>query len=146
MTKKCPYCGEHLPDNSLNCPKCYHEIPREDKSTGKTDTAWQGVPDSRAPSVKKYSKALVLILALIPAAFGIMGMAQIYEGRTKKGLKFLCVGLPIFIIMCLCGAAVFNGGWGAILFVGLFFISGIAFIITYIVQALDAYARTLFKF
>lgn len=139
MTKKCPYCGEHLPDNSLNCPRCFRSIPRDDMK----QKAWEGVPDDRAPAVKTYNKYIVLILALIPSLFGIMGMAQIYQGYVKKGLKFLAVGLPLFLIVILCFYALLNGGLVAFLGVGALLIFGAAFVITYIVQALDAYARTI---
>ena len=95
---------------------------------------------------EEYNKAIVLILALIPSLFGIMGMAQIYQGRARKGLKFLSIGLPLFLLMCLCGYGVFNGGWPAIFLVGFFFIIGCAFMITYLIQAFDAYSRTIFSF
>ena len=144
MSDRCPYCGERVPSYSLNCPKCYRPIPRDEKN--EKSKAWEGVPDDRAPAVKTYNKYIVLFLALIPSLFGIMGLAQMYQGNLRKGLKFLGVGLVLFILVVLSMYAIFNGGWVGLFSVGFLFIAGGAFVVTYIVQAFDAYARTVFRF
>ncbi len=143
MSDRCPYCGELVPSYSLNCPKCYRAIPRDEKR--QDQKAWEGVPDSRAPSVKTYNKCVVLFLALIPSLFGFMGLAQMYQGRFQRGIKFLVAGLILFTIIVLCSYAIFHGGFLAFLSIGFLFIGGVAFVICYVVQAFDAYARTIFR-
>ena len=144
MTDRCPYCGERVPSYSLNCPRCFRPIPREeDKKKG--NTAWEGVPDSRAPAVQTYNKYIVMFLAFIPSLFGLMGLAQMYQRHFEKGFKFLAVGLVLFIIIVACSYAIFNGGFVAFLSVGFLFIAGVAFVVTYVIQAFDAYARTIFN-
>lgn len=142
MSKKCPYCGEEVPTFSVTCPKCYREIPREEtkRSSG------YSVPNDRVPATKTYNKTLILILAIVPALIGIMGMGQIYQGRVEKGIKFLVVGLLSFGIMAFCMFQMVTvQGW-AFLLLGLFIIALLVYFITFIVQALDAYARALFRF
>ena len=144
MSKKCPYCGEEVPTFSVTCPKCYREIPREETETKRS--SGYSVPNDRVPATKTYNRTLILILAIVPALIGIMGMGQIYQGRVEKGIKFLVVGLLSFGIMAFCMYQMVTvQGW-AFLLLGLFIIALLVYFITFIVQALDAYARTLFKF
>lgn len=145
MTRKCPYCGEPVPTFSVNCPKCYKKIPREDE---KQEEDIRGhIPDDKSPAIKSVNKTIVLILALIPAAFGIMGMAQMYEKEYKKGGLFLCVGFPLFLFMMFLISTFGQYGTGAMfLSLGLTILCGVAFAVIYLIQAFDAIIRSLFRF
>lgn len=144
MSNKCPYCGEEVPTFSVTCPKCYREIPREETEARRS--SGYSVPNDRVPATKTYNKTLILILAIVPALIGIMGMGQIYQGRVEKGIKFLVVGLLSFGIMAFCMFQMVTvQGW-AFLLLGLFIIALLVYFITFIVQAFDAYARALFRF
>jgi TM2 domain-containing membrane protein YozV len=152
MTKHCPYCGETVPSYSVTCPKCYKSIPREDESKKEAedirkDDRKKNTESNKSVSVKTVNKALVLVLSLIPAAFGFMGLGQIYEGEYKKGLLFLCIGLPIFVVMVFLIST--YGQYGAgVTFIALGFtvLFGLAFLVTYVIQAFDAVVRSLFMF
>lgn len=146
MTRKCPYCGEPIPSFSLNCPKCYRNVPREEmKEEEDIKGKRSSIPDDKAPSIVTFNKKIVLLLALVPAAFGIMGMAQMYERNYKRGLTFLCIGLPLFIalVLLISNVNAMGTGW-TILSVGCILICLIFFIITYIIQVFDALVRSLF--
>ncbi len=144
MRRSCPYCGEEVPSFSLTCPKCYREIPREEKKEERR--RGPSVPNDRAPATQTYSRTIILVLAILPALFGIMGMAQIYQKKTKRGLKFLAVGLASFLIMAFCMyQMITSGGWAFLLF-GLAVISLLVYLGTFIAQLFDAYARSLFNF
>ena len=83
MSRKCPYCGEPVPSFSINCPKCYKTIPREEPKA-KEQPKSERIPNDRAPSVQVFNSKLVMFLALIPAAVGLMGMGQIYMKEYGK--------------------------------------------------------------
>ncbi len=141
--RRCPYCGEKVPSFSLNCPKCYKTLPREDEFRIQDDIRTGSIPDDRAPSVRTFDRKIVLFLALIPAALGLMGMAQMYEREFKKGLIFLIGGLIPFIPMILIIANIGSFGGGTIFAaIGLVFFI-IIFIIGYIIQAFDALIRSI---
>lgn len=146
-TRRCPYCGEAVPSFSLNCPKCYRSIPREEEKPPEEDIRGkrQSIPDDKALSPIVFNRKIVLLLALVPAAFGVMGMAQMYERCYKRGATFLCVGLPLFIAMVLLIANMTSmGAGGTVLFVGLFIMCLVLFLATYAVQAFDALVRSIF--
>ena len=143
MSRKCPYCGEEVPSFSINCPKCYKDLPREEKKEPKEDKKKGPIPNDRAPSVRIINMKLVLVLALIPAALGIMGMGQMYEGYYRKGVFFLVIGLIIFIPLVLLIANIgYMGGAAVFGVIGIIFLL-IMFIIAYAVQAFDAIIRSI---
>jgi len=141
--RKCPYCNEHVPSYSLTCPKCYRNIPREEKNMKDKDIKESETSNSVSKSVT--NKTLVLLLAFIPSAFGLMGLGQIYEREYKRGLTFLAVGLFLFIIlvMLINSFSHVNGGWSFIT-IGATILVGLVFIGTYLIQAFDALVRSLF--
>ncbi len=143
MSRKCPYCGEHVPSYSLNCPKCYKSIPREEFKI-EDDIRSEQIPRDRAPSVQTFDRRIVLVLALIPAAIGLMGMAQMYEREYKKGAIFLIAGLMLFIpmISIIVNLDSFGGGTFFAAMGLVFFI--ILYIVGYVVQAFDALIRSIF--
>ena len=142
MSRKCPYCGEFVPSNSLNCPKCYKSIPREEY-TVKEDIKTGTIPNDRAPSVHVFNRKTVMFLALIPAAIGLMGLGQIYEREYNKGVKFLIAGIILFVSIVLLITNFDSFGGGKFLAVALAIFLFILFIGTYVVQAFDAIVRSL---
>lgn len=143
--RKCPYCGEKVPSFSLNCPKCYRSIPREEETEQMKDSDYR-IPDDRAPSVKVYDRRIIFLLALIPAAFGLTGMAQLYMGNKRKALDFFLMGFPIYVLLIVLIAAfgAFSGGNALATVLAVACI--ILFLVTYVIQAIDALVRSLFVF
>ena len=141
MTRKCPYCGEAVPSYSLNCPKCYRDLPREEYRV--EDDSRRGVPNDRAPSVHRVNMKIVILLALIPAAMGFMGMAQMYEREYSKGFYFFIPGFLMFIALVYLFTNFNSFGAGAFLGVaGIIFLL-ILYIGLYAVQAFDAIVRSI---
>lgn len=142
MNRKCPYCGEEVPSFSINCPKCYRSIPRNEYKI-REDIRNEGVPNDRAPSIVTFNKKLVLFLALIPAAFGLFGLGQIYEREYGKGATFLVAGLLLFITIVSLITNLDSFGSGKFLAVSAVIFCLILFIIGYVIQAFDAIVRSL---
>ena len=142
MSRKCPYCGEYVPSNSLNCPKCYKSIPRDEYKV-KEDIRTGPIPNDRAPSVKVLNIRTVKLLALVPAAIGLMGLGQIYEREYSKGVKFLIAGIVLFASIVALITNFDSFGGGRFLAVALAIFLFILFIVTYVIQAFDAIVRSL---
>ncbi len=142
MSRKCPYCGEEVPSYSLNCPKCYKSIPREEFKV-KEDIRTESIPNDRAPSVQVFNRRTVMFLALIPAAIGLMGLGQMYEREYSKGVKFLVAGIILFSAIVALIVNFDSFGGGKFLAVALAIFLFILFIGTYVVQAFDAIVRSL---
>jgi len=96
MTRRCPKCGEPVPSNCLTCPKCYAKIPAEPVKTESTRQESSGTGQSaRDPKI-------ALLLTIIPAIFGLLGLGMIYmNSKRTEGYLILAVGLVLF----LCGNA-----------------------------------------
>ena len=142
MSRKCPYCGEPVPSFSINCPKCYKAIPREEPEF-KEQPRKERIPNDRAPSIHVYNRKLVMFLALIPAAVGLMGLGQIYMKEYHKGAKFLAVGLTVFVCLVLLISNYDSfGSWKFLAVIATIFFL-MFFIGTYVVQAFDAIVRSL---
>ena len=142
MSRKCPYCGEPVPSFSINCPKCYRSIPREEERP-KEDIRKGTVPNDRAPSVHVINMRVVLILALIPAAIGFMGMGQIYEREYRKGLYFFIPGFLLFVSLVAIISSYGSFGAGTFLAVAGTIFLLIIYIGLYAVQAFDAIVRSI---
>ena len=146
MNRRCPYCGEDVPSFSLNCPRCYRTIPREEKTEEEEDIRGNyRIKKDRAPSVVAFNHKLILVLALIPSLFGFMGLAQMYEREYRKGTVFLCIGLLLFwsLVGLIRMASSGDAGLSVLGIAGM--IAGILlFIGVYIAQAFDALVRSLF--
>ena len=84
--RRCPFCGELVPSNSLTCPKCYKKIPAD----------YQPEP-VQPQQAKGTNRKFALILGAVLGLFGLLGMGQLYSGRYKRGATFLVVGLIFFI-------------------------------------------------
>ena len=142
MSRKCPYCGEMVPSFSINCPKCYRSIPREEEKP-KEDIKGQGVPNDRAPSIQRFDRRIVVILALIPAAIGLMGLGQLYEREYPKGFRFLIMGLILFIPLVYLLSNYNSFGDGTFLAAAGAVFLLILYIVLYVIQAFDALVRSI---
>jgi len=129
MDRRCPYCGKFVSGNSLNCPSCFKDIPR---NVEKTEERGQVHKESER------NRTLVIILALLFGAFGFMGLGHIYVGEHKKGLLFLFISLPMMIILALLFSSA--GGLslgGVILVVGALILLGMMYAGLYILHAIS---------
>ena len=94
--RRCPYCGELVPSNSITCPKCFKKIPvepetvrREERSSGRGRTGIEG---------RRYNRTIALALAIIPGLIGLLGLGLIYKNpRSRLGYLALVFGLLFFI-------------------------------------------------
>lgn len=90
--RRCPYCGELVPSNSVTCPKCYKKIPVEpepvrDRSGGDQKRQRRGG-----------SRKIAILLSIIPAFVGLLGLGLIYRNpRQKRGYIVLLLGLLFFV-------------------------------------------------
>ncbi len=109
---KCPYCGVLIPTNSLTCPKCFKNIPREDTSK-KEEYIIHDEPKSSQTKSKKND--FTLFLAIIPAFVGILGLNQIiHDPKDSKGYMYLIIGLILFITSVVLFVNIWhNGIWSA---------------------------------
>ena len=79
--RRCPFCGELVPSNSITCPKCFRKIPVEPEPVRK-----ERRENPKNEQGRRYSKKLALALTLIPGLFGILGLGLIYRNpRQKRG-------------------------------------------------------------
>ena len=95
MDHRCPYCGELVPSNSITCPKCYKKIPKEPEPARREHETEQR--DKRG-----YSRKLAILLSIVPAFLGLLGLGLIYVSpRRKRGYVALVLGL-LFFVMAVC--------------------------------------------
>jgi len=134
--KKCPYCGEFIQNNDLKCPKCFKEIPREKA----VDTEYL-IREEKKEKPKKASSSVVL-LATIPAFFGLLGLGLMYsDHKNRSGYWFLVAGLVLFLPMLALLYMITHSGFlsAILLLVALVLLS-----IIYISAAVAALLETLF--
>lgn len=90
--RRCPYCGELVPSNSVTCPKCYKKIPTEPEPVRRERRSSEG--GGRTPN-----RTVALLLAIIPGFFGLLGLGLIYRNpRQKRGYLALVLGLLVFLV------------------------------------------------
>ena len=95
MDRRCPYCGELVPSNSITCPKCYKKIPKEPEPARRE-------PEPEQRDKRGYSRKLAILLSIIPAFLGLLGLGLIYVNpRRKRGYVALVLGL-LFFVMAVC--------------------------------------------
>lgn len=114
--RRCRGCGAQVPVNSLTCPKCYREMPRE-----------VGDAPERDPRI-------ALLLALIPGIIGLWGLGHIYMGLTERGLSFL--GAGIVLTTTLVALAY---GWFLIITIVCLVMASIIWLGLFILQAFEAW-------
>ena len=96
MKRRCPKCGAVVPDNSLTCPQCYTEVPRD-------LTEQEPVRDRnefrKQIERRKKDMRISLVLAIIPAFFGILGLGLIYQdSRDFRGWRYLAIGAVLYLL------------------------------------------------
>ncbi len=149
MTRHCPECGAVVPKGSLTCPRCYTEVPRDDLEA---DAAYGGgyyerPRDEYRNQLRKRRKShtLAMILAVVPAFFGLLGLGQIYEDyRDGKGWKFLIGGLALFaVLVAIISLVSVSGILGAIMLAVPVLLFGGLYICLAIVSVVDAYLGSI---
>jgi len=150
MTRYCPNCRAVVPDNSLNCPQCFAEIPRDGWVSEGEQMKYNPSKDEYRENLGKRHKSelAVLILAIAPAFFGILGMGQIYRDRRDKvGWYFFIGGLfLVFAFATLLWMALAGGPIGTILLAIPAFIFLVLYVLAAIVSIVDAMTGSLLRF
>ncbi len=96
MKRRCPKCGAVVPDNSLTCPQCYTEVPRDLVETEPLHDRYEF--RERIERRKKNMK-VSMALAVIPAFFGLLGLGLLYQDvRDSRGWEFLAAGLVLYLL------------------------------------------------
>jgi len=132
--KRCPNCGEYVPTNSLTCPKCFTSIPRETPVKREKDTK-RDVPQDKNGTV-------ALLLAVVPAFVGLLGLGKIYlEPEERRGYWFLVAGLLLFLPFLALFFATLNSDFISAI---LLFIITIIVLLVYISAAIASILDTLF--
>lgn len=146
MTRYCPECGAVVPKGSLTCPRCYTEVPRDDleRSDGAYgDRRYERARDEYKKQLNRRRKSygITMILAVVPAFFGLLGLGQIYEDyRDGRGWKFLIGGLVLFAILVgMVSLVSVSGILGAIMMAVPMVLFGGLYICLAIVSVVDAY-------
>jgi len=92
--RKCPHCGEYVQKNSVTCPKCFREIPREQERSPE-----YVINDEKKDKKRKAPKTAVL-LSVLPPFIGLLGLGMIYiDRKNREGYWFLVAGLLLFLPM-----------------------------------------------
>jgi hypothetical protein len=129
--RRCPHCGEYVDNNSLTCPKCFKEIPRDIPVSSEPRTQ-----STDPKSGRSINKNLTVLLALIPAFFGLLGLGQIYrEPRESKGYILLAIGVVIFVPFVLLFMTMIHSGFLSAL---LIFVMELVLFLIYVGVALYA--------
>lgn len=90
--RRCPYCGEMVPSNSITCPKCYKKLPNEEP--GKA-TEFVGKAEDSAKKLRRNPK-IAIGLDLVLGLVGLLGIGQVYMGRPRF-LFVTLIGLLVFV-------------------------------------------------
>ncbi len=90
--RRCPNCGELVPSNSITCPKCFKKIPNDPEPVRNDNGAGSGTKPR-----KDRNRTVMLVLSIIPAFIGLLGLGLIYKYPTRKrGYVALLLGLLVF--------------------------------------------------
>jgi len=134
--KKCPYCGEYVQKNSLTCPKCFKEIPREFPES--TECATENNMKKRSGKVP----SAAVLLAVFPPFVGLLGLGVIYlHPKDGKGYWFLVAGLLLFLTSLALFYMIRNSGFFSAL---LLFAALVIIVLIYISAAVGALLETVF--
>ncbi len=139
--RQCPYCGEIVTSQSVNCPKCFRDIPLPEPPV-------ERIGRKKKTKEEMKSKKVIFALSTIPAIFGLLGLGHIYQDyKDSRGWLFLAVGLFVYIGM----VSIVFFGFGHSLFVTivssvLMVIAALVYISTFIAQLVDSYMGSLFQF
>ncbi len=135
MKRRCPNCGAVVPENSLTCPQCFAEVDRELPGDPKKSTREQFREHIER---REKSMTLSMILAVIPAFVGLLGLGLIYQDfRDPRGVRYLGTGIVLFLIpVCMI---LFLGLFSLLLIIPIFFL-----LLLYVLTALASIAETYF--
>jgi len=142
--RRCPYCGELVPTNSITCPKCFKKIPVEPAPQPKEDRA-----GPREKGAK--SQRLALILAIVFGIFGFLGVGRIYlTPRESRGYIIMLIGLLFFIPAILLATSLMPSLFGTVLTtllaIPLFIIYGLLFIASLVDVLLGSMIRIRLRY
>jgi len=107
MTRYCPNCRAIVPKNSLNCPQCLTDVPREGWVEDDEQKSYKPSKSEYRENIEKRHKSVivVMLLAVVPALFGLLGIGHIYRDRRDiTGWGILVAGfvlamlVPVFAI------------------------------------------------
>jgi hypothetical protein len=134
--RKCPHCGEYIQRNSLTCPRCFREIPREmpaERQEQRSDDKKKGF--GKVP-------AAAVFLSVFPAFVGLLGLGMIYlDHKDRKGYWFLAAGLLLFLPFLLLFFLMINSGLFSAI---LLFLALTILLLIYISAAIAAFIETVF--
>jgi len=138
---RCPYCGEYVQKNSLTCPKCFKEIPREPSSVSENVTKEGKKRSGNVPM-------MALLLAVVPAFVGLLGLGMIYlHPKESKGYWFLIAGLLLFLSsMSLLYIMRHSGLLSAVLLLAAIVILTLIYISAAVAAFLETMFGSAFKF
>jgi len=142
--RRCPYCGELVPTNSITCPKCFKRIPAEpapQPNNGGSEPKEKGAKSQR----------LALILAIVFGIFGFLGVGRIYlTPRESRGYILMLLGLLFFIPAILLATSLMPSLFGTVLTtllaIPLFIIYGLLFIASLIDVLLGSMIRIKLRY
>ena len=133
---KCPYCGEYVQKNSLTCPKCFREIPREPADVGE----YTFNEDNRKRTGKV--SGLPLLLSIFPPFVGLLGLGMIYlHPKSSKGYWFFVAGILLFAASLTLFYIIRHSGFFSAI---LLFVALIIILLMYISAAIGAFLETVF--
>jgi hypothetical protein len=146
MTRACPHCGELVPSDCIRCPRCYKDIPSEEKEAKKAAENVRTGDGSHRTDGKNIDTATAL--AVLPAFIGVLGLGQIYlEPREGKGYWFLAIGLLFWIPLVILVSAIFRSGIvTAFLLAIAAAVLGLLYVSAAIASIIDAHFGSVFRF
>ena len=99
----CSSCGTQVESSAQFCPNCGMKV---EHSVGQPAAAQP--PPAATPSAltapaptPKRDPMIAMLLELLPALFGFLGIGWIYIGETNKGIMFLVGYILILIVECI---------------------------------------------
>ncbi len=98
VDRNCPNCGELVLSSSIICPKCFRKIPVEPELDRKERVRKRGGQDVG----RKYNSKIALILSIVPALVGLLGLGLIYRNpHQKRGYIAFVIGI-LFFVAAIC--------------------------------------------
>lgn len=98
--RRCPNCGELVPNNSITCPKCFKKIPNNPQPS---ENSGSGSPKGRTRTGR--SRKLMMFLTIVPAFVGLLGLGLIYKDPKRKR-RYIALGLGLLIFVGAVAATV----------------------------------------
>ena len=116
----CPSCGNQVDSSAQFCPNCGTKVEQPAQPAAVPPSPTPPPPAAIAPDApassgtapQKRDPTIAMLLEILPALFGILGIGWIYIGETNKGIMFLVGYIIILMIegilltvfsVCTCG-------------------------------------------